>query len=139
MKTNWKRSTLAAMMSVLFLIFLLPKDGLGAGATKFTKDLRGESVQLPSSVPERGRLVLISFMNVVSESQIVGAVAIYDDPRTTTDSDYMEIYDGTGRLVSVSWFDGMGIRRTAMDTGLLEGEAWEPQGLLVLLTEGVEL
>jgi len=66
-------------------------------------------------------------------------VAIYDDPRTEVQTDYVELYDGDGGLVSVSWLDPFGIRRTAMDSGLLAGEPSELQGLLVLLTEGTHL
>jgi len=71
--------------------------------------------------------------------EVVGTVALYDDPRTKAETDYVELYDETGGLVSVSWLDLFGIRRTAMDSGLLAAEPSELQGLLVLLAEGTHL
>ncbi len=136
MRGKW----ITVLLIVVFgVMTLTPDASMGAGATKFMKDLRGQTVLLPPSAPERERLVLVSFLNVIAESEIVGAVAIYDDPRTEAATDYMEMYDEAGGLVSVSWFDPHGIRRTAMDSGLLAGEASELQGLLVLLTEGTHL
>ena len=127
------------LIVALGVMTLLPDASMGAGATKFMKDLRGETVLLPPSAPERERLILVSFLNVIAEAGIIGAVAIYDDPRTAVQTDYVELYDGNGGLVSVSWLDTFGIRRTAMDSGLLAGEASELQGLLVLFTEGTHL
>ena len=66
-------------------------------------------------------------------------MAVYDDPLTDLETDYVELYDGAGGLVSVSWLDPFGIRRTAMDSSLVEGEPSELQGLLVLLVEGTQL
>jgi len=48
----------------------------------------------------------------------------------------MELYDGAGSLLLVSWVDRFGIRRTAMDRGLLQEEASRLEGVLVLLQEG---
>ena len=127
------------LIVALGVMTLFPDASMGAGATKFMKDLRGATVLLPSSAPERERLVLVSFLNITAEIGIIGAVALYDDPRTEAQTDYVELYDGAGGLVSVSWLDTFGIRRTAMDSGLLAGEASELQGLLVLLTEGTHL
>ncbi len=135
MRGKWITVLLIVALGVMTLF---PDAGMGAGATKFMKDLRGKTVLLPRSAPERERLVLVSLLNVISETEIVGAIALYDDPRTEAATDYMEMYDGTGGLVSVSWFDPHGIRRTAMDSGLLAGDASELQGLLVLLTEGTQ-
>jgi len=136
-----KTTTLAALLliGVLGLPNLFPSASIAAGTTKFMKNLRGETVSLPGSAPERERFILVSFLNITAEAEMIGAVAIYDDPRTDARTDYVEIYDGTGGLVSVSWLDPFGIRRTAMDSGLLAGEASELQGLLVLLREGTQL
>ncbi len=136
MRGKWITVLLIVALGVMTLF---PDAGMGAGATKFMKDLRGKTVLLPRSAPERERLVLVSFLNVIAESEIVGAVAIYDDPRTEAATDYMEMYDGAGGLVSVSWFDPHGIRRTAMDFGLLQEEAEGLEGVLVLLLEGEAL
>ena len=136
MKKNWITVILIAALGVMTLF---PGASMGAGATKFMKDLRGKTVLLPPSAPQRERLVLVSFMNVISEMEVVGAIALYDDPRTRAETDYVEFYDETGGLVSVSWLDPFGIRRTAMDSGLLAGEVSELQGLLILVTEGTQL
>ncbi len=135
-KRNW---IIVVLIAALGVMPLFTGASMGAGATKFMKDLRGETVLLPPSAPERERLTLVSFVNVISEAEIVGAVALYDDPRTRAETDYVELYDETGGLVSVSWLDPFGIRRTAMDSSLLAGEPSELQGLLVLLTEGTHL
>ncbi len=127
------------LIVALGVMTLFPDASMGAEATKFMKDLRGETVLLPPSAPERDRLALVSFLNITAEIGIIGAVAIYDDPRTEAQTDYVELYDGAGGLVSVSWLDPFGIRRTAMDSSLLAGEPSELQGLLVLLTEGTQL
>ena len=139
MKALKRKWVTVLLMVALGAMSLFPDAGMGAGATKFMKDLRGETVLLPPSAPERERLILVSFVNVIVESEIVGAVALYDDPGTKAVTDYVEIYDGTGGLVSVSWLDPFGIRRTAMDTGLLATEPLGLQGLLVLLAEGTHL
>ena len=139
MKALKRKWVTVLLIGALAAISLFPDAGMGAGATKFMKDLRGETVLLPPSAPERERLTLVSFVNVISEAEIVGAVALYDDPRTEAATDYMEMYDGTGGLVSVSWFDSHGIRRTAMDFGLLQEEAEGLEGVLVLLLEGEAL
>ncbi len=136
MRGKW----ITALLIVVFgVMILFPDASMGAGATKFMKDLRGETVLLPPSAPERERLILVSFLNVISETEIVGAVALYDDPRTEAATDYMEMYDGAGGLVSVSWFDSHGIRRTAMDFGLLQEKDEGLEGVLVLLLEGEAL
>ncbi len=136
MRGKWITVLLIVALGVMTLF---PDAGMGAGATKFMKDLRGKTVLLPRSAPERERLVLVSLLNVISETEIVGAIALYDDPRTEAATDYMEMYDEAGGLVSVSWFDPHGIRRTAMDFGLLQEEAEGLEGVLVLLLEGEAL
>ncbi len=139
MKSKGGQWITVLLIATLGVMTLFPDVSMAAGATKFMKDLRGETVLLPPSAPERERLTLVSFLNITAEIGIIGAVAIYDDPRTETQTDYVELYDGAGGLVSVSWLDPFGIRRTAMDSGLLAGEVSELQGLLVLLTEGTHL
>ena len=136
-----KTASLAPLLLIgaLGLLNLFPSASMAAGTTKFMKNLRGETVSLPESAPERKRFVLVSFLNITAEAEMIGAVAIYDDPRTEAQTDYVELYDGAGGLVSVSWLDPFGIRRTAMDSGLLAEEHSELQGFLVLLTEGTHL
>ena len=139
MKTKRGKWITVLLIVALGVMTLFPDASMGAGATKFLKDLRGETVLLPPSAPERERLVLVSFFNVTAETEIIGAMAVYDDPLTDLETDYVELYDGAGGLVSVSWLDPFGIHRTAIDSGLVEGEPSELQGLLVLLEEGTQL
>lgn len=69
----------------------------------------------------------------------MGAMAMYDDPRSKRPVDYMELYDFSGGLLFINWIDGFGILRTAMDIGLLQ-QGSQLAGLLVLLlVEGTPL
>jgi hypothetical protein len=47
----------------------------------------------------------------------------------------LELYNSTGTLVAVSWFDRYGIRRIVVDRGLLEGKD-ELQGIFVVVLDG---
>ncbi len=117
-------------------LLLLSSGSLHAEAIRVTENLRGETVLLPSSAPETDRLMLVSFVMMAPEAEIIGALAAYDDPKTRRSVDYMEFYDGAGSLLLVSWVDRFGIRRTAMDRGILQEEASRLEGVLVLLLEG---
>ena len=117
-------------------LLLLSSGSLHAEAIRVTENLRGEKVLLPSSAPETDRLLLVSFVTMAPEAEIIGALASYDDPKTRRSVDYLELYDGTGSLLLISWVDRFGIRRTAMDRGLLQEEASRLEGVLVLLLEG---
>ncbi len=101
-----------------------------------TENLRREKILLPPSAPERGQLVLVSFVTITPEAEVIASVATYDDPQTRRSIDYLELYDEAGSLVLVSWVDSFGIHRTAMDRGLLQEEASGLEGVLVLIQEG---
>ncbi len=118
-------------------LLLLPDGRLHAEPIRITENLRGETVLLPSSAPETDRLILVSFVTIAPEAEIMAALAVYDDPQTRRPIDYLELYDGEGGLLLVSWVDRFGIRRIAMDHGLLEEEVSGLDGTLVLLLEGV--
>jgi hypothetical protein len=49
--------------------------------------------------------------------------------------DYWEIYNQEGELVAVSWFDRLGIRKTAVDRGLVE-EKDKLEGIFVVVSDG---
>ncbi len=117
-------------------VLLLSIGSLHAEPVPVTENLRGETVLLPPSAPERGQLVLVSFVMITPEAEVIASVAAYDDPKSRWSVDYMELYDGAGSLLLVSWVDRFGIRRTAMDRGLLQEEASRLEGVLVLLQEG---
>lgn len=124
----------SAIMS-LSLLFLLGKS-LDAEPMRVTENLRREIVLLPPSAPDKSRLILVTFATMASEAEIIGALALYDDPQTKRPVDYIELYDDSGGLLLVSWVDRFGIRRIAMDRGLLQEEASRLEGVLVLLAEG---
>ncbi len=126
------------MSSVLFilLILLLSAISLHAEPMRVTENLRKETVLLPSSAPDKTGFVLFSFLTLSSDTEMLALVAIYDDPQTHWSVDYLELYDSSGRLLAISWLDRFGILRTAIDRGLLEGEAISLEGVLVLLAEG---
>ncbi len=132
MKTN--RPFLAGALGLSLI--LLFSGSLHAETIRVTENLRGEKVLLPSSAPETDRLMLVSFVTMAPEAEIIGALAVYHDPKTRRSVDYLELYDGTGSLLLISWVDRFGIRRTAMDRGLLQEEASGLKGVLVLLLEG---
>jgi len=132
MKTN--RPFLAGALGLSLI--LLFSGSLHAETIRVTENLRGETVLLPSSAPETDRLMLVSFVMMAPEAEIIGALAAYDDPITRRSVDYLEFYDGAGSLLLVSWVDRFGIRRTAMDRGILQEEASRLEGVLVLLLEG---
>lgn len=122
---------------ILGLTFLLLLGGsLHAEPMRVTENLRKEIVLLPPSAPERGQLVLVSFVTITPEAEVIASVATYDDPQTRRSIDYLELYDEAGSLLLVSWIDKFGIHRTAMDRGLLQEEASRLEGVLVLLQEG---
>ena len=133
------RPLLAALLlsGALGLSHLLLLSGsLHAETVRYTENLRGEKVLLPLSAPVTDRLMLVSFVTIAPEAEIIAALAVYDDPQTRRSVDYLEFYDGAGSLLLVSWVDSFGIRRTAMDRGLLQEEASRLEGVLVLLLEG---
>ncbi len=110
---------------------------LHAEPVRVTGNLRGEKVLLPTSAPEADRLMLVSFVTIASEVEIIAALAVYDDPETGWPVDYLELYDGAGSLLLVSWVDSFGVRRTAIDSGLLQEEPSRLEGVLVFIPEGI--
>ncbi len=131
------RTTQRIYFAILSLSLLfLSSRSLHAESTRVTENLRREIVLLPPSTPDKSRLILVSFVTIATEAEIIGAMAMYDDPQTERPVDYLELYDGSGGLVLVSWVDRFGIRRMAMDRGLLQEEASELEGILVLLLQG---
>lgn len=118
------------------LVLLLSGRNLHAEPMRVTENLRRERVFLPSSAPNKSKLILVSFTTIQVGADIAGTMAMYDDPQTERPMDYMELYDGSGGLLLISWIDRFGIRRTAMDRGLLQEEASKLEGVLILLLEG---
>jgi hypothetical protein len=98
-----------------------------------------EETPLSVSVPETGRLNLVSFLSVTVEGAFLGWLAVvYDDATTERAADYLELYNKASDLLALSWFDNFGIQRVAVDRGLLE-EAAKLEGVFVVLLEGEPL
>lgn len=132
-----KKKIYSALISLALLFFLSATTP--AEHMRFTEDLSGQRVLLPGSAPDNGRLILVAFFTIEPEEGVLLALALYDDPRTWREVDYLELYDGAGSLLLISWIDRFGIVRTAVDIGLLEEEASDLEGVLVLLSEGTPL
>jgi hypothetical protein len=106
---------------------------------RFAENLRHEEVLLPHSAPDREQLAPISLLTVVDDSQFVVVLALYDDPGTARAIDYLEVYDPSGELLIISWFDRYGIARLAMDRALLQDEPADLEHVLVLVEDGTSL
>jgi len=98
-------------------------------------NLSGQEIGLPATASKQRTLTLVSFSPLVVEGEIVGEVAAYDDPTTKRPADYWELYNSTGDLLAVGWFDRLGIERMAVDRGLVEG-TYKLEGVFVVLIDG---
>jgi hypothetical protein len=98
-------------------------------------DERQSSHQEFSSSRLGRSLTLVLLSPLIIEDQTVGEIVVYDDPGTKRPADYFGLYDSTGDLVAVGWFDQFGIQRIAVDRGLVEDQD-EPQRTFVYLVDG---
>jgi hypothetical protein len=103
------------------------------------EDLRHERILLPPAAPDRSRMVIRDTMMFVEEGNGAGIFVFYDDPRTKTDVDYIEMYDVDGGLLLVAWIDRFGICQVAMDRGLLDSAHPALDGTFVMVDVGVAL
>ena len=118
-------------------------DDLATKAAEAADAPSNQEIFLPVSVPERNHLRPISILPITVEAEIVGhvvvktvgRVVVYDDPTTQRSADYIELYNNTGNLVAVEWFDSYGIERMAVDRGLLEDRD-KLEGVLVVVWMG---
>ena len=87
--------------------------------------------------PEQHELRLVSFDPWVVEGEVMGAVAayVYDDVTTERPADYWEIYNQDAELLAVIWFDSLGVRKTAVDRGIVE-EKDKLEGVFVVVLDG---
>jgi hypothetical protein len=114
----------------------------------FFTDIRAEEVQPGDNAtgqeivtaPEQHEMSLISFQPWVVEGEVLGAVAeyVYDDVSTERPADYWELYNREGELLAISWFDRFGIKRTAIDRGIVE-EKDQLEGIFVVVLDGDSL
>jgi hypothetical protein len=87
--------------------------------------------------PAQHVVTLISFDPWVIEGELMGGVAayVYSDVTTNWPIDYWELYDVEGNLLAISWFDNLGVRKTAVDRGIVE-EKDELEGIFVEIFRG---
>jgi hypothetical protein len=87
------------------------------------------------SLPQKDRLALVSVVQVTVGGLILGGLAAYDDTATPRPADYLELYNTSGELLAVTWFDRFGIERLAVDRALAE-HADRLEGVFVLVENG---
>jgi hypothetical protein len=114
---------------------LLFYAGIQAQTTRTGDGAGVRELLLPDFGPGQRPLNLRSRSPLLVNGLTAGAVVMYDDPKTPRPVDYLELYDNDGDLVAVGWFDRFGIRRMAVDRGLVE-EKKDLEGVFVTLLEG---
>jgi hypothetical protein len=117
------------------LAALLVSAPLRAESTLIDYQPLGQNIFLPVWALEEHELTRRAVASFVVGDKTMGVVAVYDDPATDRPADYLELYDDTGHLLAVSWFDRLGIERVAVDRGFLEGKN-ELDGVFVVLLDG---
>jgi hypothetical protein len=120
--------TVVSLFTPLFLVTPIHSDLVQ------TNDRTSQEI-FSALATEQHSLTLVSFSPLVVEGKTLGEVLIYDDPTTKRTVDYFELYDSTGDLVAVGWFDQFGIQRVAVDRGVLE-RGDEVEGVYVFFLEG---
>ena len=122
--------TIFAILEFIAVLFFL---GLAANAAQASDN---PTEQEMITGPEQHQMSLVSFQPWVVEGEVLGALAayVYDDVATERPADYWELYDTQGNLLALSWFDRFGIKRTALDRGIVE-EKDQLEGIFVIVTQ----
>jgi hypothetical protein len=94
---------------------------IGSSAVRAADIEWGRSISAPGEAAQRALKVIQSSPLVAGDVKL-GTAVLYDDPATRRAADYLELYDGQGELVVVSWFDRFGIQRIAVDRAFVAGE-----------------
>jgi hypothetical protein len=118
-----------------FLAALFFSAPLGAAPTLTDYQPLAQGAFSPVWVLEKHELTPMAVASLVVGDKTVGVVAVYDDPATDRPADYLELYDDTGHLLAVGWFDRFGIERVAADRGFVEGKN-DLEGVFVILLAG---
>ncbi len=104
--------------------------GSGAAETKTIQSLRGETVTIPTEVPDRGAFAQLGALLVEGERPLV--LILYRDPSAQRPVGYIEAYDQAGNLLAIAWEDSLGLVRIAYDENLREPDAEAPARVLTL-------
>lgn len=98
------QSIIYRIASLVALAIVLASSHASADSLKVVENFFGDNVVSPSTLPEKQKMRLIG-----SASLRLGAIAritVYDDAATKRSGDYAEIYNPTGHLIAIIWFDG---------------------------------
>ena len=123
------------ILSLLVSLFSAP---LRAEPRKTSYQPLDQNAFLPVWALEQHELTRKAVSSLVVGDKTVGVVAVYDDSSTERPADYLELYDNTGHLLAISWFDRFGIERVAVDRELVEDKD-ELEGVFVVFLEGESL
>ena len=125
-------ATIFAILEFIAVLFIL---GFVAATAAEARD--NATKQEMVTGPEQHEMSVVSFDPWVVEGHIIGTVAayVYDDVTTERPADYWELYNQDGELLAVSSFDRFGIRRTAVDRGIVEKKD-ELEGIFVVVLDG---
>ena len=124
---------------VVLLVLVFCPDSAQTQPLKITENLRNESVLLPPSTPDKGRMAQTDRLLFFEAGGGAGILIFYNDPRTKPEIVYIEFVDLEGNLLLVSWIDRAGICQAAMDRGLLEEQDPKLERILVLVAMGTAL
>ena len=123
----------------VILVLVLYRDSALTQPLKITENLRNESVLLPLSTPDKGRMAQTDRLLFFEAGGGAGILVFYNDPRTKPEIDYIEFFDIEGNLLLVSWIDRAGICQAAMDRGLLDEQDPKVERILVTVAMGTAL
>ena len=139
--SSYRESNMKKLLSALMMVaaLLLLGDAGGNEPLRIGENLRHENVLLPYGTPDKSQLVVTDHVMVEEEGGGVGIMIFYDDPRTKLDIDYREFYGISGDLLLVSWIDRFGVCQVAIDRALLVEKPQSLDGVLVLITSGIQL
>jgi len=116
----------------MILIFVIPS--LVAAPLEISDNASALEISLPITGTMH-QLTLVSLFPMFIGGEVVGSIAIYDDPNTKNPGDLRMYYDNAGDILVMYWFDKFGIGRLALDRGVFE-RSQKPQKEFVVFLEG---
>jgi len=116
----------------MILIFVIPS--LVAAPLEISDNASALEISLPITGTMH-QLTLVSLFPMLIGGEVVGSIAIYDDPNTKNPGDLRMYYDNAGDILVMYWFDKFGIGRLALDRGVFE-RSQKPQKEFVVFLEG---
>jgi len=125
---RWPLNKALALVLLVTSLLSWPLLLEAADGTKPLKTAAGQTVLIPSEVPDNAGFLHLATMSV--DGRLI--VLLYDDPKTDRPVDYVEAYDPIGTLLAIAWYDQYGIARTAYDANLNDPTAAGPARVLVM-------